>query len=466
MNTRFRAQYLLAAALGAVLLSSTLSARDMAGRSEQKSRGQDGGHAQSREPAERASAPRERTVASNGNRYGGGQPSQGNGYPSGQQRQGNSEAGGQGKHRGNDGGGSAAPPRGADQNNGSRAPGHVDAKPSPSRGGSGGGNAWNTRGKDSGHNGTAPPRGSSGQHKGSDRAPGHVDAKPVPPRSGGGIGGSGSGNAWNTRGKDSGHSTAPPRGTPGQHNGSSRPPGHVDAKPLPPRSGSGNAWNTRGNDRPVNGNNNWNGKNYDGKNYGSGNGQKYNPVRGNNSHFDSRSYFDRPGNVYRPPRVVPRLPVGYRNYSWNGGTYYQHAGLWYRPYGTRYVVVGAPYGLSVSYLPSYYSSFWFGGAHYFHADSTYYLYEPVHRTYVVTQSPYESGDEAQGSAEITDEDLYIYPAQGQSEQQQADDRYECHSWAVEQTGYDPIESDYDADRRAEYLRAMTACLTGRGYSVR
>jgi len=33
--------------------------------------------------------------------------------------------------------------------------------------------------------------------------------------------------------------------------------------------------------------------------------------------------------------------------------------------------------------------------------------------------------------------LYIYPNQGQSAEQQDKDRYECHSWAVQQTGYDP-----------------------------
>src|SRR5258706_4421776 len=30
-----------------------------------------------------------------------------------------------------------------------------------------------------------------------------------------------------------------------------------------------------------------------------------------------------------------------------------------------------------------------------------------------------------------------YPAQGQSEQQLDRDRYECHIWAVKQTGFDP-----------------------------
>lgn len=33
--------------------------------------------------------------------------------------------------------------------------------------------------------------------------------------------------------------------------------------------------------------------------------------------------------------------------------------------------------------------------------------------------------------------LIIYPSQGQSQEQQDKDRYECHVWAVQQSGYDP-----------------------------
>ena len=33
--------------------------------------------------------------------------------------------------------------------------------------------------------------------------------------------------------------------------------------------------------------------------------------------------------------------------------------------------------------------------------------------------------------------LYIYPLRQQTSEQQDRDRYECHSWAVQQTGYDP-----------------------------
>ena len=35
------------------------------------------------------------------------------------------------------------------------------------------------------------------------------------------------------------------------------------------------------------------------------------------------------------------------------------------------------------------------------------------------------------------QDIFIYPSKGQSQKQQDQDRYECHSWAVQQTGFDP-----------------------------
>jgi OmpA family protein len=136
-------------------------------------------------------------------------------------------------------------------------------------------------------------------------------------------------------------------------------------------------------------------------------------------------------------------------------------------------------------------------------------------------------------------DMFIYPGKGQDQAQQDKDRYECHSWAVQQTGFDPTrpqsanaqpasqsrssspppvlqgaargaalgavggaitgnagkgaaagaamggmvggfrrrdEKIREADRRADaaaksspgrdaYMRAMSACLQGRGYTV-
>jgi hypothetical protein len=34
--------------------------------------------------------------------------------------------------------------------------------------------------------------------------------------------------------------------------------------------------------------------------------------------------------------------------------------------------------------------------------------------------------------------LYVYPAKGQSKQQQKEDEFECYNWAVEQSGIDPL----------------------------
>jgi len=34
--------------------------------------------------------------------------------------------------------------------------------------------------------------------------------------------------------------------------------------------------------------------------------------------------------------------------------------------------------------------------------------------------------------------LFIYPQRGQSPEQQQRDRFECHQWAVQQTGFDPM----------------------------
>jgi hypothetical protein len=62
--------------------------------------------------------------------------------------------------------------------------------------------------------------------------------------------------------------------------------------------------------------------------------------------------------------------------------------------------------------------------------------------------------------------LYVYPAAGQSESQTADDRYQCHVWAANQSGHDPT---LGAGSRAEaegYSRAFTACMEARNYVVR
>jgi len=43
--------------------------------------------------------------------------------------------------------------------------------------------------------------------------------------------------------------------------------------------------------------------------------------------------------------------------------------------------------------------------------------------------------------------VFVYPANGQSPEQTERDRYECHVWAVQQTGVDPSRADASAYER-------------------
>jgi hypothetical protein len=251
---------------------------------------------------------------------------------------------------------------------------------------------------------------------------------PAPRDSGGSRGNSNAprGNSpGNAQGNGPGNSQGNSRGAARGDRGNDRPAGPVRDNRGPTRDLNDSLGRVYGNDR------------------GNDRGSNYNP---------------------RPPRVVTRLPDGYRDYYWNNDRYYFHGGRWYRPYGSSYVTVGVPFGLFVGTLPGIYSSFWYGGTRYFYSDHVYYTYEPVRRGYVVARSPY--GDDEEEYDDYTEGDgLYIYPARGQSEQQQADDRYACHRWAAQESRYDPLDDEFDAQLRKEYQRAMTACLTGRGYTV-
>jgi hypothetical protein len=62
--------------------------------------------------------------------------------------------------------------------------------------------------------------------------------------------------------------------------------------------------------------------------------------------------------------------------------------------------------------------------------------------------------------------LYVYPAAGQSAEQTDQDRYECHVWASDQSGYDPTVGKGSAAQASGYSRAFVACLEGRNYVVK
>ncbi len=191
--------------------------------------------------------------------------------------------------------------------------------------------------------------------------------------------------------------------------------------------------------------------------------------RGHDSHrqYDTRYSHNR----YYPSIgvVFDILPSGYYEVPYGRDRFYFQGGVWYRSHGARFVVVTPPIGLGITVLPPYYSTVWVGGAPYYYADGVYYVYRPAQRTYVVVEPPRETEVLA---LPIETGQQFVYPKNGQDEQQQAKDKYECHRWAVTQTAYDPTQpSDnpppQDVTRkRDDYDRATKACLEGRGYSVR
>jgi hypothetical protein len=122
-------------------------------------------------------------------------------------------------------------------------------------------------------------------------------------------------------------------------------------------------------------------------------------------------------------------------------------------------------------LPFGYATYWWGGEPYYYWDNLYYTWSPADDGYVVTTPPPAGGDQPDESGTAgppadTGADVYLYPRNGQSDEQMANDRYECHSWAAGQTGFDPTRGGQQAGNRDDYRRAMISCLDARGYSAR
>lgn len=181
------------------------------------------------------------------------------------------------------------------------------------------------------------------------------------------------------------------------------------------------------------------------------------------SRYRHNHYYPRKG------RIVKALPKKRRPIRYRDRDYFYFGGIWYLPSGPGFSIVMPPIGIVVPILPSFYTTIWFGGIPYYYANDTYYLWRPDLNGYQVVAPPEE---QAQSEPTYLADEIFIYPKQGQNEQQQADDRYACHRWAVEQTGYDPTQPpeslsvDTLSQQRADYQRAMKTCLEGKGYSVR
>ncbi len=174
--------------------------------------------------------------------------------------------------------------------------------------------------------------------------------------------------------------------------------------------------------------------------------------RGYRPHYGGRYY-----NGYRPY-------YGYGN-GW-GGTYYR-AGLYA--------------GLFVPFLPFGYATYWQGAAPYYYYDNVYYVsdrggYREVEQplTEAVISAPSPAPVVAappvlNGPAPTyvnQPGQLFAYPRNGQTTTQATFDRIECERWGSQQTGFQPTITPVDAAKKNDYQRAVSACLEGRGYTVK
>lgn len=166
---------------------------------------------------------------------------------------------------------------------------------------------------------------------------------------------------------------------------------------------------------------------------------------------------------YYPPRgyLAPALPVGALTIGWGGANWFFHGGVWFRPYGGRYIVAMPPVGIVLPVLPPAYSLLWIGGAPFYYANGVYYAPLPGRGYGVVAPPP---GAEAAQPMPVPapvakpPPEPIVYPRNGQSPAQTEADRQECNRWATTQPS-----ALADAE---VFQRAVAACLDGRGYTVR
>lgn len=233
-----------------------------------------------------------------------------------------------------------------------------------------------------------------------------------------------------------------------------------------------------------------------------------------NTHVDRRHGND---HVY-PDRgaVIRDIPHRATGINYAGISYRFAGGVWYQKLGPAYMVVTPPIGVMVPQLPPFATRFDSAGKTYLYANDVFYSPRPDLGGYEVVNDPQDGAPGqaltppspsvvAVGSAtapqpptqpapaEQPENDLAspvapadavsdasvpsnptgvaISPRNGQSEDQQAVDRYECYRFAVSQTGFDPIATNSAAPpaeiarEDPDYARAQAACLEGRGYTL-
>ncbi|MCH9693597.1 MAG: hypothetical protein K0U72_03730 [Gammaproteobacteria bacterium] len=159
-------------------------------------------------------------------------------------------------------------------------------------------------------------------------------------------------------------------------------------------------------------------------------------------------------------KALKTLPSAHHRIRHRGKSYFYSSGRFYRHGSDGYVAIVAPLGAVIPVLPRDHLSFGVGVSRYFYFGGVYY--RPVDEGFVVIEKPENAETPASGGSDR----LIIYPAAGQSDETRDKDRYECHTWAKEETGFDPTDATSDTLLRADYQRAQTACLEARKYIVK
>ena len=124
------------------------------------------------------------------------------------------------------------------------------------------------------------------------------------------------------------------------------------------------------------------------------------------------------------------------------------------------MVVLPPMGITVPMLPPAYATLWIAGATYYYANGVYYAAAPG-QGYVVVAPPQGIDAVEPVPPVLAPKPLpqpIVYPRNGQSAAQTESDQQECNRWATSQAG-----AMADA---SVFQRAVSACLDGRGYTVR
>ncbi|WP_374318161.1 DUF6515 family protein [Aquabacterium sp.] len=176
-----------------------------------------------------------------------------------------------------------------------------------------------------------------------------------------------------------------------------------------------------------------------------------------NWRFDDRFHHDR--YYPAPGGYVGVLPGGSVSIGFGADNFFFNAGVWFRPAGGRFLIVTPPIGIVIPILPPGYVTLMIGGLPYYYANGVYY--NAVPQGYAVVNAPTQVPETATpvntAPASSTPPEPIIYPRNGQTATQTQADRQECNRWATGQ----PKASDPTV-----FVRAVTACMEARGYTVR